>query len=122
MLAYCNSALIWKQRCDRFAHKKDASSSNTNMHIAAAIAEPGLHITKICKSVPGIGVALLCAAFGDGWSRVDDSSDRSARVDDSSDSIQVAVGVAGAAAGANAGANAAAGVAGAAPVLELELL
>ena len=48
--------------------------------------------------------------------------DRSARIDDSSDSIQAAVGVAGAAAGANAGANAAAAAAGAAPVLELEPL
>ena len=77
---------------------------------------------KYASLVPGIEVAFLLAAFGDGWSRVDDSSDRSARVDDSSDSIQAAVGAAGAAAGANAGANAAAGAAGAAPVLELEPL
>ena len=55
-------ASIRKKRCDRFAHKNDASSSNTNMHIAAAIAEQGLHITKICKSVPGIEFACSSLA------------------------------------------------------------
>ena len=86
------------------------------MHIAASIAEKGQHrlVNQLCKTVPGIEVA--CS------SGITFNSDRSARTDDSSDSIQAAVGVAGAAAGANAGANAAAGAAGAAPVLELEPL
>ena len=95
------------------------------MHIAAAIAEKGLHrlLNQLCKTVPGI--ELACSSLA-GQELI--SSDRPAIIYESSDSIQAAVGIAGAAAGAvlgggqNAGANAAAGAAGAAPVLKPMLL